>query len=246
MAELADAPGLGPGPFGDGGSNPLARTLSPAHSGWLASPRPLAGNASRRPPRPQRKPAGSRPSAAPGVELPGLASWPRAVLAVDHAPRRRVRTERGRLGPRTGRGVRGLRRHQGHHPPGHAGDHPDQPRREIRQDPQDPVDEGRARRRLRRRRLQGRCTHPPCLVLQPGRRSPRRAPGRSGEDRHGGPGGHRGREGDLVGAGGGRLPGLRRLPEEDRPRDPRLRARAAATADPTVSGCRERSASASG
>jgi deazaflavin-dependent oxidoreductase (nitroreductase family) len=26
VAELADAPGLGPGPFGDGGSNPLART----------------------------------------------------------------------------------------------------------------------------------------------------------------------------------------------------------------------------
>jgi hypothetical protein len=28
VAELADAPGLGPGPFGDGGSNPLARTLA--------------------------------------------------------------------------------------------------------------------------------------------------------------------------------------------------------------------------
>jgi hypothetical protein len=27
VAKLADAPGLGPGPFGDGGSNPLARTL---------------------------------------------------------------------------------------------------------------------------------------------------------------------------------------------------------------------------
>ena len=27
VAELADAPGLGPGPFGGGGSNPLARTL---------------------------------------------------------------------------------------------------------------------------------------------------------------------------------------------------------------------------
>ena len=28
VAKLADAPGLGPGPFGDGGSNPLARTLA--------------------------------------------------------------------------------------------------------------------------------------------------------------------------------------------------------------------------
>ena len=37
-------------------------------------------------------------------------------------------------------------------------------------------------------------------------------------------GGHRRGEGDLVGAGGRGLPALRRLPEEDRPPDPGLRA----------------------
>ncbi len=36
VAELADAPGLGPGPFGDGGSNPLARTLSCRGTSWPA------------------------------------------------------------------------------------------------------------------------------------------------------------------------------------------------------------------
>ncbi len=32
VAELVDAPGLGPGPFGGGGSTPLARTLEHQHS----------------------------------------------------------------------------------------------------------------------------------------------------------------------------------------------------------------------
>ena len=73
-----------------------------------------------------------------------------------------------------------------------------------------------------------RVVRPPTpLVLQPGGRSPRRAPGRPGEaDRIA-----REVTGDekalVVGAGRGRLPRLRRLPGEDRPADPGLRARAA-------------------
>ena len=167
---------------------PLALALSP----WPSRPGPL----DRRSARLTR--GAKRGRAAPGGEA--LARARRAVLAVEHATRRTVRAERHRLGPRAGRGVRGLRRHQGQLPQGHAGDHPDQPRREVRKDPQDTVDEGRARRRLRRRRLQGRCPPPSRLVLQPGRRSQRRAPGRSDEDRHGRPGGHRGRESRCGGS----------------------------------------------
>ena len=77
---------------------------------------------------------------------------------------------------------------------------------------------------------QGRGSDPPCLVLQPGRRSGfRRIAGRAAPFDVTVTRGHRRREGDMVEARGGGLPALRRVPGEDRPADPAVRRHSGAS-----------------
>ncbi|CAK7286526.1 AclJ [Streptomyces misionensis JCM 4497] len=130
------------------------------------------------------------------------------------------------MGARAGRVVREFGRDGGDHAARHraAGDRADHPGREEREDPQDAADAGGARGRVRGGRLAGRRAEAPGVVLQHQGRSAGRAAGRPGAAGHGGARGHRGGEGPVVGAGGGRVPAVRRLPAQDGPGDPGVRA----------------------
>ena len=94
-----------------------------------------------------------------------------------------------------------------------------------RQAAQGPGDARRARRRLRRGRLQGRRAGAPAWYRNLSSTAGR-APGRDGQGRLPGPRGQRRRARAVVGAGGRGLARLRRVPDQDRPADPGVRARA--------------------
>ena len=101
--------------------------------------------------------------------------WPDELVRWTDDAGRRVRTESVGMGARAGRGVRELRRDAGQHAARHRD--PDHRRHDARQPQreaaQDGADARRARRRVRARRVGGRCAEEPGLVPQPDRPIPR-------------------------------------------------------------------------
>src|SRR4051794_13300527 len=223
------------------------------------SPSPPPPKATPRPPRPPKPPPPPpRMSSTLDVSRPAPSSYligggfplrergnPAGDLqggALDsgHAVGRGGRAQFAAGGPRPGRAVREEPGTRGEHAARHRPADRDllDARSEEREGPQEPADARRPRRPVRHGRLAGRRAHGPCLGGQPAGVPRGDGAGRARPLGRRRPRGHRRREGRMVGAVRDGLPVLRRLPEEDRPGDPRLRRRAEAglsTAPPRAS-----------